>query len=371
MAKKPTKPRARALSAEVERVVDEDKKQPVVENLPVPTALVLAAESIAAKADKQGMWHGVMLHSEGGHGRIVGYDGSRLFVGSFSLHGNKAPAWMKTGVLIPREGLKAQVSMIAKNSPTVVISHAKGEPVAYLSDPGKTMVFQCKPASVQQFPDYGKWLEDEGTFGDRGEDGELASKREFQPVGYNSRHLKHAGDVAKILEAALEKEKRDENGMVIRVFDAGRPDSPRIFDFVGWPGALLVLEPLWVAPRIEQQTVRLLTGALKLTVAALRAHATRWQDAAAAATTDAEKDQALARAAGFQERVAAIMAQIEGPKLALEAPAAQATPPATVIEGEAKEPKDEDPVIPLTKAERAAATRQRRKRSAAASRTMH
>jgi hypothetical protein len=342
----------------VEKVKPEPKA-PVWETMLLPVPLLMAAESIAAKADKERVGlQGVMLHQkDGGAGRIVGSDGTRLFVGSFPV-GSKPPTWLKTGLVLPREDLKARVNMIAKVAGSEVqIKHAKGEAFAFLSDTNDTMLFRVQCGEVTAFPPYENVFNIQ-SFSDMTEEGDMVEKREWEPVGFNSRHLKHVGEVAKILEAGMPKDSREKNGMTIRVFDNGEPSAPRVFDFVGWPGALLVIAAVQLTQTVlPLQTAKLLAPAVKLTLAALRAHATRWLDAATKADGEVAKAACLAKARGFQERVAAILAVT--PDLASPAIGTDAKP----------EPEAEAEAEPvLTRAEKAAATR---KRKQAAGATVH
>jgi hypothetical protein len=200
--------------------------------------------------------------------------------------------------------------------------------MATLSDPAQTMSFQLSVGPVKDFPNYETVFKTE-SFADLTEEGDAKSKREWEPVGFNSQHLKHCGEIAKILETAIPKDQR-KNGMVVRVFDSGAQHAPRVFDFIGYPGAVLLTASVELTQTaLPLATARILAPAVKGTVAALRAHATRWRDAAAAATNEAEKADALARAEGFDQRVAEVMARtsdlpaVEGPK---EAPATPALP---------------------------------------------
>lgn len=147
--------------------------------------------------------------------------------------------------------------------------------------------------------------------------------REWEPVGINSTYLKHCGDVAKMLEAGLEKENRSKAGMVVRAYNSsGNTAAPLVFDFSTWPGALLVMMPAKLADNsTSKETAALLAPAVKLTIAALRAHATRnlaWADE----TEDPERKAALqAKAKEFQDRVAEIFKRAPGlPAIAAEAP---------------------------------------------------
>jgi hypothetical protein len=334
----------------------------------VPVALLLAAESIAAKVEKdRTSLRGVLLHQvDPKIGRVVGCDGPRLFVGSYSV-GDKPPSGMKTGIMLPAADLKARVSMIAKVGDTklVQVSHAKGDGHCTLSDQAETMAFRIECAGGDSFPNY------EGVFGaksfsDLNDEGETKAKAEWTPVGFNSRQLRHCGDLAKILEAGLDKKDRSDNGMVIRMFDGGDNLAPKVFDFVGYPGAVLVISALpAIKTSLPAETAAVLAPAVKLTVAALRAHVTRNMEWAAEATDEARKAEFAAKAEGFRQRIAAIMARAPVP--ALEAPKkAEKTAPVEQEKAEATE-VPEAPVEPpkeawlLTRAEKAAATRRRKK----------
>jgi hypothetical protein len=299
---KPT-PRARAsaLKSAAVKVVSEGDAPlaPAIEAMQVPVALLLAAESIAAKVEKdRTSLRGVMLHQvDPKVGRIVGTDGVRLFVGSYGV-GAKPPSWLKTGIMLPSADLKTRVSMIAKVGDTkfVQISHAKGDSHCMLSDPDQTMQFRVECGSVESFPGYQGGLS-ETSFADLTEDGEANAKPEWTPVGFNSRQLRHCGDLAKILEAGIDKKDRPENGMVIRMFDGGQRNAPTVFDFVGYPGAILVVGALpAVSTAVPMETMAVLAPAVKLTIAALKAHATRNLEWAAEATDEARKAEFTAKA---------------------------------------------------------------------------
>jgi hypothetical protein len=347
-----TRPAARALRATVEvKQQSEGDKKP--ETIAVPAVLLLAAESIAAKADKEATeLRGVMLHmrkEETGMGRVVATDRERLFVGAFGAR--PAASWLKVGIMLAQEDLKPRVAMLQKiaGSSLVHITFTKGEHVAMLHDPQGSMVFKVGVSPVTAFPDYEENIK-AASFSDfDAATGETASRDEWKPIGFSSRHMKQCGDIAKILEAGIPKDQRDPMGMVVRMFAASET-APRVFDFTGWPGALLVMATTWPGQTaLAPQTVAVLSGALKLTVAALRAHETRWRDAAAAAKSDEQRSLCDAKADQFRERVQRILASAPDPKLALAAPAAAAG----AVEG-----PQEDRI--LTTAEKAAATRRRR-----------
>jgi hypothetical protein len=316
-------------------------------------------DAIAAKVSKeQPMLQGVLLHQKDANvGRVVSCDGFRTFIGSFPAP--KAPAWLKAGVLIARADLKARVSMIAKvgGSTLVEVSYAAGDSTLTLRDQMHTMEFRVLCGAVDAFPDYEAAIQLE-SFTDMDAEGDQAKRSEWEPVGFKSQHMKECGDIAKVLEAGLAKEEREKDSMTIRVFQ-GSDDAPRWFDFMGWPGSLLVLGATRTSTQLPVLTSKVLAPALQGTLRALRAHASRWTDAAAAAKTAEQRNACLAKAESFQARVAAILER-SADKAALAGP----TPAAAALAG----PPDAKPEV-LTAAEKAAATR--RKRAEARAATVH
>lgn len=367
MPKKPRKKRAAALTSKtlpkVNGTDEKTKPEPKVESVAVPAALLLAAETIAAKVPKDSHLHNaVMLHQkDAGVARLVAFDGVRTFIGSFDVR--NAPTWLKAGVLIERDDLKARVQMIAKvaDSPVVIIAYAKGASTLTMGDPNSSMAFKVGAAGVADFPDYETNIQIK-SFTDMADDGERTDRPEWEPVGFSSHHMKDCGDIAKILTAAMPKEEREKDGMTIRIYDRGNTFAPRVFDFSGYPGAMLVIGAMpLVSHQLPLLTAKLLAPAQKGTVAALRAHATRWTEAAAAAETDEQRAACLAKAEGFQQRVAAVIA-LAPDKLAIGGPA----PTAAKLEPPAAE-KDK----PLTVGEKAAATKRRKAAERAASAVLH
>ena len=86
-----------------------------------------------------------------------------------------------------------------------------------------------------------------------------------------------------------------------------------MFDFSSWPGAILVIQPLKLAGfDTRKETAELLAPAVRGSVAALRAHATRWLQRSEAAESEAEKAAALAKSAEFQARVAELSKRLPG-----------------------------------------------------------
>jgi hypothetical protein len=355
-----TKPKAAPLRATPVRRQsangDGDSPTAKIEMLAIPSTLLLAAETVASKAPKdKDELHGVMLHlKDTGIGRIVATDGDRYFIGSFAV--KPIPSWLKGGILIGSDNLKARVNMVAKigASHFVLIGHAKGTGTATMADERNTMRFDIKCAAVTQMWPYEDNIKVE-TFSDMDDEAEAKSRPEWKPVGFNSRHMKETGDIAKILESGIDKEKREPTGMVVRVYDQGNPDAPSIFMFDGVDGALLIVGALKLPARpLPLLSARVLEPATKGTLAALRAHETRWKDAAAAAASEEERTACLAKAESFNLRIAALLA-LAPERVAIAGPAAAAEK----IEGPEGEDAGGEPE-PQTAGEKSAATRQRK-----------
>lgn len=324
------------------------KPEPKLELLAVPAHLMLAAETIVSKAPKdRAELHGVLLHARDGIGRIVASDGARYFIGSFAVP-KPNPSWLKGGIILGSHNLKARIQMVAKvaGSSSVIIAHAKDSPTLSMVDVEHTMRFEVECTTVTEMWNYETHIKG-STFTDMDEEtGEKIARPEWEPVGFNSRHMKSTGEIAKILEGGIEKERRNPNGMVVRVYQ-GNPDAPRIFCFDGMDGAFLIVGALQLPLRpLPLLTAKLLEPASKGTLAALRAHASRWTDAAAAAETEEQRTACLAKAEGFKQRVADLL-QRAPERVAIAGPV-EAEPPAAE-EAEA-----------VTPAEKAAVTRRKR-----------
>jgi hypothetical protein len=234
-------------------------------------------------------------------------------VASFALEGD-APDWLADGLILSNEGLKARVGMIAKGgeSSAIRISYAAGQPKAALSDPARSMVFQIDPVSGT-YPEYDRVI-GAGSFARHDEDGQVRGP-EWEPVGINSSYLKHVGEVAKLLDAGLPKEARSKKGMVVRAFNSSGAQKtvPLVFDFSTWPGAILVIMPARLSsPAISAPTAALLAPAIRMTIAALRAHETRNRAWAEEADTEEAKAAFVAKADGFQVRIAEILKRAPG-----------------------------------------------------------
>jgi hypothetical protein len=332
-----TKPNGTALARVPEQVATE--KVPEAETLVMPAVLLQAAELTCARDETApGYMRGVYLHAVEGRGRIVATDGQRMFLASFAIEG-KAPSWLKSGVVVSSQDLKTRLSLIQKigGEPTVKFIFSKGNPTIELTDMRSTILLKV-PVVSTSYPDYSKLLGAE-SFTDLDGDGD-ARVRDWQPIGINSQYLKKCGEIAKILESGLEKDARSKLGMVVRAFNSGAADAPMVFDFSTWPGAILVVAPAkMVNQQTAKETAQLLAPAAKATVAALRAHATRWQQRADATENEAEKAEATRKAAEFTARVANVLRNVPLPNSQIGTEAK----PEPAAEAEAKPKAEAEP----------------------------
>jgi len=323
------------------------EKLPSIESVILPAALLLAAEAVcASKDDGREVLQGVHIHRRDDLVRIVATDGIRMFISSLKVSG-PLPAWMDDeGIILSGDGLKARVGMICKmqDEPVVTISFAKGQPKASLSDNLGAAVFQMAVIG-EEYVDYEAFLQ-ASSFINLDDWGNKTGV-EWEPIGINSMYLKQIGEIAKTLEAGLPKERRTKGGMVVRSYNGGNATAPLVFDFSTWPGTLLVILPAKLAtPVISKETALLLAPAVRGTVAALRAHATRWIQRAQDATGEDEREAALLKAAGFQERVAEVLQRAPGlPAIADQSEPVRepegGEPSPTFEEGEGERPEDE------------------------------
>jgi len=340
------KPDAEAKDAKAEKVGGGNEKiTPPVEILHVHSALLLAAESTTGADSSRPWFGGVFLHRREKTARVVASDGGRMFIGTFSLP-SPMPSWLKEGILISAEGLKKRVTLIMglQSTPMVKLSHTKGSGFVELSDERGDAVFRLSTMPMD-YPDYEPLIGEE-TFVQLDEDGNVKG-REFEPVGFNSRYLKHCGEIAKTLEAGLSKKERPKNGMVVRAYHA-KPDKPMFFSFDSWPGAVLLLAPAKLATAaVPKETAALMTPAIKLTLAALTAHETRNIKWAESATTEHAKMTFMEKAAGFRERINAIMGRVSMPAITETKPVKDApivTDPVTDPVTEVTDPVAHDPM---------------------------
>lgn len=270
------------------------------EAVPLPLYVLQTALTVASKEETRYYLNGVYVHSRGSELRVAATDGTRLFVHSQPLpHGEGVvvPAWLSSGVIIPREGLKERLALLAKDDQvTAKIDYAINAPHLLLSDIGDSCVFKLKPVDGT-FPDYQTIIDGLSSFG-------AHKVEDMHSTSYNSGYLKDVGVVAKMLDAKS-----------VRIFASEKPNDPTLITFPENPMAILIVMPMNEGSRaIGTGASQIVSGAISGTVAALRAHRTRWADKAEQGNKAAEK-----RVEEYDARIAAILAAAN-PVPALPAP---------------------------------------------------
>lgn len=305
-----------AANGEVEEV-EAEKVEPF-ETVDVPVHFLQAALTCASTEETRYYLNGVFVHRVENRVRIVATDGHRLFVAASEPtltmgedEEHKFPAWLEDGVIVSSERLAPKLNMLAKLSdvPTVKLSFARGASRLFLSDMADEAVFKCAPVDGT-FPDYQTLL---GSItGGVSVESEV-QRGDFEPVTFSGKYLKAVGDLSKILGG---------KDAAVSVYAATKSDAA-LMTFPEAPGAMLLLMPRRGDGPIHSETVALLAPAVKGTLAALRAHLTRNQEAAEAATDPVEKARYLDKANEYERRIADLLQRtLEQP--ALPAPKAEA-----------------------------------------------
>lgn len=290
----------------------------------LPINALLGALSCASKEETRYYLNGVFVHRVEDRVRMVATDGHRMFIASYqpTLCGTGEddtpdfPSWLDDGIILSSDRLAPKLSMAAKltDNPCARLSYAKGASVAFLSDKDDEATFKVRPVDGT-FPDYQHLL---GTLtGGVSEESDLA-RRDFEPVSFNGTYLKGVGDLSKILVG---------KDAAVSVYASAKSEAT-IITFPGAPGTMLVLMPMKTTGPIHQETVSLMAPAVKGTLAALRAHLTRNQQAAEQATDPVEKARYLDKANEYERRIADVLNKT------FEQPALPA--PEALAEGEAE-----------------------------------
>ena len=281
----------------------------VSSSVTLPILKLLAALSCASTEEHRYYLNGIFIHRDVELIRMVATDGHRLFVSSFHAPA-PLPEWLDKGVILSSAGLKARLAMIraeaiSKDEPLCRIDYTPGGRVV-LTDLFDTIAFRC-PAVDGTFPDYNLVIS--------GID--LTPSGEAEPLehlSFNGAYLKGVGDLAKVLGADSVN------------FVKGHKDAAQVITFPGVADAALILMPLRVAQPVVATTVRLLGGAMKGTLAALKAHETRNRVVADDESVDeGVRNAHRAKADSFAERIRIIL---EGTTPALPAPTPAAEPEA-------------------------------------------
>ena len=317
-------------------VVTETDDQPAeavalgkLESITFPIKLISAALLCASKEETRVYLNGVFLHWADDRIRAVATDGARMFIGTAKPEdGFEVPAWLEEGVIVHSENLAAKLSLIAKlgNADHVRIVYGTGHPKLLLSDNLGEASIHCDRVDGT-FPDYQRLVG--GITGGVSKDEDLRVS-DFEPIAFNSQYLKGVGDVAKVCGG---------KDATVNLY-AHCASSASLATFPDCPGTMLVLMPVRIKEHIAPETARLISPAVKASVAALRAHMTRNRKAAKEATDPGEKAAFEAKAEEFKARIDALRARTEEKAL----PAPEPSPEATEGEAEATPVIDGEPI---------------------------
>lgn len=257
----------------------------------VDTSAMVAAISCASKDTSRPALNGVFVHRVDETLRIVATDGHRLF-----LHARERvegedewPEWLAQGVILPTEGLKSRLSLL---DDVAKVSYAIEAPFVELSDRSESCRFRLRPVAMA-YSDYQPILDRLKAF-----DGNKVE--EMTATAFDSKYFKAAGELAKALGSDA-----------IRIHAMPTDQSPTLITFPSSEGSMLLLMPVTDNGVLSSSSMKVLAAPLQGTLAALRAHKTRWERKTGKAATQ--------KVAEYEQRIAAIVAGLEGPP-ALPAP---------------------------------------------------
>ena len=279
--------------------------------LSVPHRFIVGALSVASKEESRPYLGGVHICRKGESIRIQATDGHRAFIWqSKPLAKADLPAWLNAdGIILAAPGLAPRLSLLRASASKedretfhVRLGFAKNARFVTLTDDtGGRDTFACALVNGT-FPNIDAVIPGEA-FGDRTLEAGTAT-------AFDAKYIKAAGAMATTIGAS---------GMQLFIQE---DNGPTVATFPGQDGAILILMPLRGTPiAISADTAALMPQAMKGTLAALRAHATRTQEALAAPDLDpGQKGPLATKLASFNERIAAIVA---GTTPALPAPDAK------------------------------------------------
>lgn len=244
----------------------------------------------------------MFVHAINGEYRVVATDGHRMFVNSTPIppkaDGDKLPAWLAQGVILAREGLKERLALLDKVAigEAVELAYKIGARQVILSDLAQSCIFKLQPVDAV-YSEYAKVLDGLKVF-------EARAAEEMASISYDSGYLKGVGDLAKLLGSKS-----------VRVFGRTDVDEPTVVTFPECAEAILI--PLRNQDkRIGFGPARALSGALAGTVAALRAHRTRWANVLEDVNAGKRsKSQAQAKVDEYDQRIAALITNAAEPAL--------------------------------------------------------
>jgi hypothetical protein len=243
--------------------------------------------------------------------RTIGTNGEWVFLHSMAAEGT--PAWLREGVTIGADLLKERLSFIDKLDTNVAsISFQTDAPYLMIQDPKEEATFRLTPLAQGKgkYPDTGiQAILDKLKLGSR-------TTADLESVVFKPTYFKGVTSLAAMLGVSE-----------VRVFTTagGASDGvPTLITFPGVTGAVLLLMPHHAEPdsptlRLGVQTGQLLDGAITGTIAALRAHRTRWAQKLGAAP-ERTKKSIQEKIDDYDRRIQAIIDSITPPPTALPAP---------------------------------------------------
>lgn len=315
---------------QIEMVEDEIEQEnvPPLEAITVPIlALEAALACVSPKDDGRYYLQGVHVQARAGEIRISGYDGKALLAYSAPPdRDGPMPEWTKEGVTIPAAKLKARLSLLEESfSGMMTISYAKGASHLELADPKGYNTFKLFPVGGT-FPDYQQGLLDKLKLGSR-------QTVDFESTALAVAYLKKINSLAALLDS-----KR------VRFYGSGGEKDPVLIAFPGCPNALMLLAPVLEAGQVKaigDGAARMISAATAGTIAALRAHRTRWEKKLEKAASAKTKKTIENKMAEYDERIAAIFNATQPAALPAPTPAVDETG-AVVDESETEAPKHFD-----------------------------
>lgn len=295
-------------------------------------SLTLSAERLAAalvcaapeKENARPYLAGVYLHRRGDTLRLVATNGSTMLVQSIPLtEASRKCEWLADGgegLLLPRATLEPAVKVLPKfnDDGVVVIDYGKNQPRVIVRNPQETVTFRIEPGNAKQFPDY------ERIFAGAAATVASAETNPAEVQAIDWKYVAHTAKVAQLLDAKA-----------VHTF-AGIGNAPSVATFAGLPGALMVIMPMTVQGHaIAHETAAVLGKPLAASVAALKAHVTRREEAAKATKDEKERAKLQAAAEALRQRIRELVNSASGKAL----PAPKPAP--------AKKPAPAVPVPPL------------------------
>lgn len=266
-----------------------------METIEIDASILQAALMCAATQETRYYLKGVYIHrTADGFVRAVSTDGSRCLIANLYRESKDKPGakWLDHGLILPADGLAQRLKLIEKEHKDaelmrgVRIAWGENQPRVEIADALGINLFKVQPIDGT-FPDYEKVTTASWS-------GVGVERADWKPTGFNPSYLKAVGDIAKRLGTDS-----------VQCFDyvgINGTDQPVLFTFGKVANVSLFLMPAKADPKMAEATRLMLAPAIKLTLAALRAHETRNRDAAKD-LKGAEKDAALAKADAFAKRI--------------------------------------------------------------------